>query len=83
MKVPVDVTVHPVREAVRCLLVDQAGRALLARDDLQVGPWIGRRWWSSEQLRVSGAVVIPRALPGLLERIARGDLPDPDEDLGV
>jgi hypothetical protein len=25
----------------------------------------------------------PRDLPGLLERIARGDLPDPDEDLGV
>jgi predicted amidohydrolase len=25
------VTVHPVREAVRCLLVDHAGRALLVR----------------------------------------------------
>ena len=58
--VPVDVIVHPVREAVRCLLVDQAGRALLARDDLQVGPWIGRRWWSSEELRASGTVVTPR-----------------------
>jgi hypothetical protein len=60
VEVPVDVTVHPVREAVRCLLVDQAGRALLARDDLQVGPWIGRRWWSSEELRASGTVVTPR-----------------------
>ena len=164
VEVPADVTVHPVREAVRCLLVDQTGRALLvryadrravaswwgvpgggldpgedhlaavrrelreelAREDLQVGPWIGRRcrtfwlgrwmtqrerwvlcraepfevdpahvrtlsaegigelrWWGAEELRASGAVVTPRELPGLLERTARGDLPDPDEDLGV
>jgi predicted amidohydrolase len=164
VEVPADVTVHPVREAVRCLLVDQAGRALLVRyadrraaaswwgapgggldpgedhlaavrrelreelahDDLEVGPWIGRRchtfwlgrwmtqrerwvlcraepfqvdpahvatlaaeaigelrWWSADELRASGAVVTPRDLPELLERIARGDLPDPDEDLGI
>lgn len=164
VEVPADVTVHPVREAVRCLLVDRAGRALLvryddlravaswwgvpgggldpgedhlvavrrelreelARDDLQVGPWIGRRchtfwlgrwmtqrerwvlcraepfevdpahvttlategigelrWWSAEELRASGVVATPRDLAALLERIAHGDLPEPDEDLGV
>ncbi len=162
--VAADVTVHPVREAVRCLLVDHAGRALLvryaddrsagdwwgvpgggldpgedhlaavrrelreelARDDLEVGPWIGRRchtfwlgrwmtqrerwvlcraepfevdpahvttlesegigelrWWSAGELRASGAVVTPRDLPELLDRIGRGDLPGPDDDLGV
>jgi predicted amidohydrolase/ADP-ribose pyrophosphatase YjhB (NUDIX family) len=162
--VAADVTVHPVREAVRCLVVDHAGRALLvryadrraqgswwgapggglepgedhdaavrrelaeelARDDLQVGPWIGRRcrtfwlgrwmtqrerwvlcraepfevdpahvetlsaeaiaelrWWSADELRSSAAVVTPRDLADLLDRIARGDLPDLDEDLGV
>ncbi|HEV3399725.1 MAG TPA: NUDIX domain-containing protein, partial [Actinomycetes bacterium] len=164
VEVAADVTVHPVREAVRCLVVDQAGRALLvrytdrravaswwgvpgggldpgedhlaavrrelreelARDDLRVGPWIGRRrhtfwlgrwmtqrerwvlcraepfevdpahvttldaegigelrWWSAGELRASGAVVTPRDLPELLDRIGRGDLPGPDEDLGV
>jgi predicted amidohydrolase len=162
--VAADVTVHPVREAVRCLLVDHAGRALLvryaddraagdwwgvpgggldpgedhlaavrrelaeelARDDLAVGPWIGRRchtfwlgrwmtqrerwvlcrvepfevdpahvrtlaaeairelrWWSPEELRSEAPVLTPRDLPGLLDRIARGDLPGPDDDLGV
>jgi predicted amidohydrolase len=163
VEVAADVTVHPVREAVRCLVVDRAGRALLvrygvdgggghwgppgggleagedhlaavrrelreelARDDLEVGPWIGRRhhtfwlgrwmtqrerwvlcradpfevgpghvatlsgegirelrWWSPEELRSSAIVTTPRDLPGLLGRIARGDLPDGDEDLGV
>jgi predicted amidohydrolase len=163
-EVAADVTVQPVREAVRCLLVDQAGRALLVRyadhripddwwgvpgggldadedhlaavrrelreeldrDDLQVGPWIGRRchtfwlgrwmtqrerwvlcraepfevdpghvatlsaeaiqelrWWSADELRAEAPPVTPRDLPALLDRIARGDLPDPDEDLGV
>ena len=159
-----DVTVHPVREAVRCLLVDQAGRALLVRyadhrvphewwgapgggldagedhlaavrrelreeldrDDLEVGPWIGRRrhtfwlgrwmtqrerwvlcraepfevapahvatlaaeaiaelrWWSADELRAEAPIVTPRDLPELLDRIARGDLPGPDDDLGI
>jgi predicted amidohydrolase len=159
-----DVTVDPVREAVRCLLVDHAGRALLVRyadhrvahdwwgapgggldagedhlaavrrelreeldrDDLEVGPWIGRRchtfwlgrwmtqrerwvlcraepfevdpahvatlaaeaiqelrWWSAAELRAQAPIVTPRDLPDLLDRIARGDLPDPDADLGV
>jgi predicted amidohydrolase len=87
VEVPVEVAVHPVREAVRTLVVDQAGRALLVRyageqtgvtwwgapgggldrgedhlaaarrelreeldrDDLRIGPWIGKRshtfWW--------------------------------------
>jgi predicted amidohydrolase len=166
VEVPADVTVHPVREAVRCLVVDRAGRALLvtyddgrevghwgppgggleagedhlaavrrelreelARDDLRVGPWIGRRrhtfwsswsgrwmtqrerwvlcradsfevdpghvatlsaegirelrWWSTDELRSSAAVTTPRDLPELLDRIARGELPGADEDLGV
>jgi 8-oxo-dGTP pyrophosphatase MutT (NUDIX family) len=164
VEVAADVTVHPVREAVRCLLVDQADRALLvrytdpraqaswwgvpgggldpgedhltavrrelreelARNDLQVGPWIGQRchtfwlgrwmtqrerwvlcraepfevdpahvttlaaesiaelrWWSAEELRASAALATPRDLPALLERIARGDLPGPEDDLGV
>jgi predicted amidohydrolase len=81
VEVAADVTVHPTRDAVRCLVVDADGRALLcryadsrvisswwyppgggldqgedhlaaarrelreelARDDLEVGPWIGRR----------------------------------------
>jgi 8-oxo-dGTP pyrophosphatase MutT (NUDIX family) len=159
-----DVTVHPVREAVRCLLLDHAGRVLLVRyadhrvphdwwgvpgggldpgedhlaavrrelreeldrDDLEVGPWIGRRchtfwlgrwmtqrerwvlcraepfevapahvetlaaeaiqelrWWSAGELRAEAPSVTPRDLPDLLDRIARGDLPDPEDDLGV
>jgi predicted amidohydrolase len=163
VEVAAEVAVRPVREAVRCLVVDRAGRALLvrygveggaghwgppggglepgedhlaavrrelreelARDDLRAGPWIGRRqhtfwlgrwmtqrerwvlcradpfevdpghvatlsaegigelrWWSSDELRSSAVVATPRDLPGLLDRIARGDLPDPDQDLGV
>jgi predicted amidohydrolase len=164
VEVAADVTVHPVREAVRCLVVDRAGRALLvryadervaaswwgvpgggldpgedhltavrrelreelARDDLRVGPFIGRRchtfwlgrwmtqrerwvlcraepfevdpahvttlaaeaiqelrWWSADELRASGAVATPRDLPDLLDRIARGHLPEPGQDLGT
>jgi hypothetical protein len=41
------------------------------------------RWWSPEELRSSAIVTTPRDLPELLGRIARGDLPDGDEDLGV
>jgi predicted amidohydrolase/ADP-ribose pyrophosphatase YjhB (NUDIX family) len=43
VEVPVDVTVHPVREAVRGLVVDGAGRALLVRfaDDET-----GASWWT-------------------------------------
>jgi predicted amidohydrolase/8-oxo-dGTP pyrophosphatase MutT (NUDIX family) len=42
VEIPVDVTVRPVREAVRCLVVDDAGRALLVRfgDDET-----GASWW--------------------------------------
>jgi predicted amidohydrolase len=164
VEVAADVTVRPVREAVRCLVVDRAGRALLvryadrrvpgswwgapgggldpgedhlaavrrelaeelARDDLRVGPFIGRRchtfwlgrwmtqrerwvlcraepfevdaahvatlaaeairelrWWSADELRAARVVATPRDLPHLLDRIAGGDLPDPDEDLGT
>jgi len=163
-EVAADPTVHPIREAVRCLLVDQDGRALLvryaderavaswwgvpgggldpgedhlaavrrelgeelARDDLEIGPWIGRRchtfwlgrwmtqrerwvlcraepfevdpghvaslsveaiaelgWWSADELRSRAPITTPRDLPALLDRITRGDLPDPGEDLGV
>jgi 8-oxo-dGTP pyrophosphatase MutT (NUDIX family) len=101
-------------------------REELARDDLRVGPWIGRRrhtfwlgrwmtqrerwvlcraepfevdpthvaslsveairelrWWSADELRAQAPITTPRDLPDLLDRIARGDLPDPEEDLGV
>jgi hypothetical protein len=65
VEVAADVTVHPIREAVRCLVLDHAGRALLVRyaDD--------------------GVDGTPRDLPDLLARIARGDLPGPDQDLGI
>jgi predicted amidohydrolase len=45
VEVAADVTVHPVREAVRCLVVDHAGRALLVRyaDHRVRGSWWGRR----------------------------------------
>ena len=85
-------------------------REELARDDLRVGPWIGRRchtfWlgrWMTQRerwvlcraepfevdpahvatLRAEAPTVTPRDLPDLLDRIARGDLPGPDGDLGV
>jgi predicted amidohydrolase len=43
VEVPLDVAVPPVREAVRCLVVDAAGRTLLVRfaDDE-----VGTTWWS-------------------------------------
>jgi hypothetical protein len=41
------------------------------------------RWWSAGELRTSAADVTPRDLAGLVDRVARGDLPGPDEDLGV
>jgi predicted amidohydrolase len=43
VEVPVDLAVHPVREAVRALVVDDAGRALLVRfaDDET-----GATWWT-------------------------------------
>jgi predicted amidohydrolase len=162
--VAADVTVQPVREAVRCLVLDHGGRALLVRyaddraavgwwgvpggglepgedhlaavrrelreeldrDDLRVGPFIGRRcrtfwlgrwmtqrerwvlcrvepfevdpahvatlaaeaiqelhWWSPDELRAGGIMTHPRDLPGLLVRVARGDLPGPEQDLGI
>jgi hypothetical protein len=101
-------------------------REELDRDDLEVGPWIGRRchtfwlgrwmtqrerwvlcraepfevdpahvatlaaeaiqelrWWSADELRAEAPIVTPRDLPDLLDRIARGALPGPDDDLGV
>ena len=41
------------------------------------------RWWSAHELRSSATVTTPRSLPELLDRIAAGDPPDGDEDLGV
>jgi hypothetical protein len=42
-EVAADPTVHPIREAVRCLLVDQDGRALLVRyaDERALASWWG------------------------------------------
>jgi len=78
VEVAADVTVHPVREAVRCLLVDPAHVSSLAAESIAE-----LRWWSADELRASAAVATPRDLPGLLDRVARRDLPGPDEDLGV
>jgi predicted amidohydrolase len=63
------VTVEPVREAVRCLLVDHDGRALLVRyaDERALADWWG----------VPGGGLDPG------DRITRGDLPGPDDDLGI
>jgi hypothetical protein len=41
------------------------------------------RWWSADELRASRSVATPRDLPDLLDRIARGDLPGADDDLGI
>jgi hypothetical protein len=41
------------------------------------------RWWSADELRYAGVVTAPRDLPALLDRVAAGRLPTPDEDLGV
>jgi hypothetical protein len=40
-------------------------------------------WWSADELRSRAPITTPRDLPALLDRITRGDLPDPGEDLGV
>jgi predicted amidohydrolase len=104
VEVAADVTVHPVREAVRCLVLDHAGRALLvryadervdgtwwgppgggldpgedhlaaarrelreelARDDLRVGPFIGRRchtFWLGRWMTQRERWVLCRAEP--------------------
>ena len=41
------------------------------------------RWWAADELRSAAVVATPRDLPRLLDRIARGELPGPDEDLGA
>jgi hypothetical protein len=41
------------------------------------------RWWSADELRAEAPSVTPRDLADLLDRIARGDLPGPEDDLGV
>ncbi len=41
--VPLEVAVHPVREAVRCLVIDDTGRALLVRF---ANDETGATWWS-------------------------------------
>jgi predicted amidohydrolase len=40
-------------------------------------------WWSAAELRTAGVVTVPRDLPVMLERIAAGELPDAECDLGV
>jgi len=58
--------------------VEPAHVATLAAEAIQE-----LRWWSADELRAEAPIVTPRDLPHLLDRIARGDLPDPDDDLGV
>jgi hypothetical protein len=41
------------------------------------------RWWTAAELRAAATVVTPRDLPDLIDRITRGDLPGPDDDLGI
>lgn len=40
------------------------------------------RWWTIDELRVAAIDTGPRQLPELLERIAAGDLPTPESDIG-
>lgn len=40
------------------------------------------RWWTADQIRAAGVVTVPRSLTGWLDRIAAGQLPAPDTDLG-
>jgi hypothetical protein len=58
--------------------VDPAHVATLAAEAIQE-----LRWWSADELRAARVVATPPDLPDLLDRIAGGDLPDPDEDLGT
>ena len=41
------------------------------------------RWWSADELRAEAPIVTPRDLADLLDRIAGGVLPGPDDDLGI
>jgi hypothetical protein len=57
--------------------VDPAHVTTLAAEAIQE-----LRWWSAAELRAEGISATPRDLPDLLDQIARGHLPDPDQDLG-
>jgi len=41
------------------------------------------RWWSLEDLEVSGVVTAPRRLAELVAQVRSGHIPSPDTDLGV
>jgi hypothetical protein len=99
-EVAADVTVQPVREAVRCHTfwlgrwMTQRERWVLCRaEPFEVDPGHVAtlsaeaiqelRWWSADELRAEAPSVTPRDLPGLLHRIACGDLPGSGDDLGV
>jgi predicted amidohydrolase len=82
VEVPVDVTVHPsVRPSAACWSTRPAGRCWPATTS-RSAPGSGGAGGARRSCAPRGPWS-PRDLPGLLERIARGDLPDPDEDLGV
>jgi predicted amidohydrolase/8-oxo-dGTP pyrophosphatase MutT (NUDIX family) len=73
VEVPVDVTVHPVREAVRCLVVDGAGRALLVRF---ADPDTGATWWTPPGGGLHrGEDHLAAARRELREELDRGGLP--------
>ncbi len=40
------------------------------------------RWWSADELRAGDVHTGPRDLADLLDRLAAGELPDADVDLG-
>jgi predicted amidohydrolase len=71
VEVAADVTVHPVREAVRCLVLDGAGRALLVR----YGGDPGGGWWGPPGGGLeAGEDHLAAARRELREELARDDL---------
>ena len=71
VEVAADVTVHPVREAIRCLVLDGAGRALLVR----YGGDPGGGWWGPPGGGLeAGEDHLAAARRELREELARDDL---------
>jgi predicted amidohydrolase len=76
-EVAADPTVHPIREAVRCLLVDQDWRALLVRyaDERAVASWWGAPgggWTRARTTWPRSAGSCARSWPAMISRSAPG-----------